>query len=274
MNDEHTEHAMSSNEPTTAAARRDASGAAPEKPGAESSPHPETTPKTPQPRTPRKPRKPRGKLTPLVTETLAASLERGDSLEGAAAAAGVSRSTLTTWLRRGAKAFETGEQCLLSLESEDAANAPGDAPEEARRRAAYADEARYVELFMRVRQALARAETRNLQVIEEAGRGGARITEVVRVVDKDGALVKETTTTKQAPPQWKAAAWRLERLYPHKYGGKEPKQGRAAGVSLKVEVVADPGPGSAVSRGGVAVGQDESEGAGDMTRDAGETRHE
>lgn len=175
-----------------------------------------------------KPRASRGrpsKLTAEVIEILATSLERGDSLEGASAAAGISRSTLSNWLRRGARALE--ELCPI-----DPANSAD--------KEALSHEALYAELFGRVRLALARAEAENLRVIEEAGRGGARITETVRVVDKDGAVVKETTTTKQAPAQWKAAAWRLERLYPDKYGGKD--RGGSGGGSLTVEIVEDAPP--------------------------------
>lgn len=166
------------------------------------------------------------KLTAEVIEILAASLERGDSLEGASAAAGISRSTLSNWLQRGARDLEE-ESCPI-----DSANGAD--------KGAMAHEALYAELFGRVRLALARAEAENLRVIEEAGRGGARITETVRVVDKDGAVVKETTTTKQAPAQWKAAAWRLERLYPGRYGGKD--RGGSGGGSLTVEIVEDAPP--------------------------------
>lgn len=169
-----------------------------------------------------------GKLTPEVIEILAASLERGDSLEGACALAGISRTTLSNWLRRGARALEE-ESCPIALVSEAD-------------REVMAREALYAELFGRVRLALAKAEAENLRVIEEAGRGGARITETVRVVDKDGTVVKETTTTKQAPAQWKAAAWRLERLYPGKYGGKD--RGGSGGGSLTVEIVEDAPPES------------------------------
>lgn len=166
-----------------------------------------------------------GKLTPEVIEILGASLERGDSLEGASAAAGISRSTLTKWMRRGARALEEGESCPIEPASET-------------ERIALEREALYAELFGRVRLALARAEADNLRVIEDAGRGGAKITETVQVVDSEGNIVKQTTTTKQAPAQWKAAAWRLERLYPHKYGGKS-RDGGSSGGALTVEIVAD-----------------------------------
>lgn len=166
-----------------------------------------------------------GKLTPEVIEILGSSLERGDSLEGASAAAGISRSTLTKWLRRGAHALEEGESCPIDPASDAEKNA-------------LEREALYAELFGRVRLALARAEAENLRVIEEAGRGGARITETVQVLDNEGNIVKQTTTTKQAPAQWKAAAWRLERLYPDKYGGKG-RDGSASGGTLTVEIVED-----------------------------------
>lgn len=53
-------------------------------------------------------------------------------------------------------------------------------------------------------------------IIEKVAQGEYKIHDVEITLDKNGRSFKRRTRT--ARPEWKAAAWRLERLYPEDYG--------------------------------------------------------
>lgn len=98
---------------------------------------------------------PRPKLDPAITHRLVDLIRAGNSLETAATACGIHRTSLHRWLRHG-KAQQRG---------------------------------RYFRFFEAIEKAQAEAEARDVALIAKA-----------------------------ATEDWKAAAWRLERRFPRKYG--------------------------------------------------------
>jgi hypothetical protein len=127
---------------------------------------------------------PRGrptKLTPDLQERIVEAIRAGAYVETAAALAGVNKTTFYDWLRKGARA----------------------------KRGAYHD------FSLAVEEALAQSEADDLAVIEKAGRGyEVRRTKAVR--SEDGTV--ETTVETSTRFDWQAAAWRLERRFPERWG--------------------------------------------------------
>lgn len=74
----------------------------------------------------------------------------------------------------------------------------------------------YKAFYERIKRIEARREARLLGIIEKVAQGEYKIHDVEITLDKNGRSFKRRTRT--ARPEWKAAAWRLERLYPEDYG--------------------------------------------------------
>lgn len=119
-------------------------------------------------------------------------------METAAAFAGITKDTLYRWLKRGRREKRRLEKNTRSRMS--AAEAP------------------YVIFAEGMTKAMAEAELRDVSIIAQAARGGQRYVEEKVITDANGKVVSKQTTTKGVPPQWQAAAWRLERKYPKKWG--------------------------------------------------------
>lgn len=118
------------------------------------------------------------KLTPALQAQVVTYLRAGNYVETAAAAAGVSKTTLYDWLKRGAR----GEG------------------------------AEFVEFADAVTQALAQAEARDVAIIAKA-----------------------------AATEWQAAAWRLERMRPARWGRRNAARDRTerlARQKLRAEIAA------------------------------------
>lgn len=109
------------------------------------------------------------KLTSEVQHRIVQAIQAGNYMETAAAYAGINKSTLYLWLKRGAREKERLEK-----------------NSRARMRKA---EAPYVKFSNAVEKALAEAEMRDVMIIGKA-----------------------------ASEQWQAAAWRLERKFPQRWG--------------------------------------------------------
>ncbi len=137
------------------------------------------------------------KLRPDIQRRIVKALEAGAYIETAAAMVGIGKTTFYDWLRRGAKELER-------LETEkDVDSSPEETP--------------YLVFHQAIEQAQAMAERRCLDVMDRAARGE---TQTVETVDASGQTVKKTTAVRRYPPQWKAAAWRLERKFPERWGNR------------------------------------------------------
>lgn len=99
------------------------------------------------------------KITPQIQQKIVDALRMGNYIETAAAFAGIHKSTLYDWLKKGASATDEHDK--------------------------------YRQFSDAVEKAMAEAEMRDVAVIAQAS--------------KDN---------------WQAAAWRLERKYPHRWGRK------------------------------------------------------
>lgn len=120
------------------------------------------------------------KFTQALAEKVLQYVRSGAYIETAAAAAGINKQTLFRWLREGAK----GKNKSLS------------------------------DFSAAVEKALGEAELRDLLIIGRAATGGEVIADVT-VTKPDGTTVRDR---KLSVPQWQAAAWRLERKFPDRYG--------------------------------------------------------
>lgn len=160
-------------------------------------------------------------LTPEVHEKLIDATRVGSPMSVAAAYVGISERAFQVWMKRG---FE-----------EDAHIADGGTPHES--------EAPFYELFKEVSEARSAAAVRASTLIQRASIGGVVTEETVKKYrDPETGAVVEETTVKRTPPDWRAAAWYLERQHPLHFGRQNQVQMELSGpgggpVEVKVDAV-------------------------------------
>jgi hypothetical protein len=162
------------------------------------------------------------KITRKLIEEIALAVERGNYFETACAMYGISRVTKLAWLRRGRSAIEAAEKA---------------GAEDKEKGKIEPQEKLYVEFLYAIEIAQARAEAHDLGIVTGAAVGGMDQGEVVEtrkevpVLAPDGKAVlgpdgmplrtTEVTTTRKLSktlPTWQAAAWKLERRDPARFG--------------------------------------------------------
>lgn len=136
----------------------------------------------------RRPTMPAGrptKLTPEIQDAIVKQLANGSYLETACASVGISRVSMLNWLRRGARSKK----------------------------------GIYREFLSAVRAAQADAESRDVDVIDRAAKG-YDVVRTKEVIGPDGETIS-ATTERSREFSWQAAAWRLERKYPKRWGRRQ-----------------------------------------------------
>ena len=148
------------------------------------------------------PVKNKGGRSPIINQKIiqdvTSAIKAGNYMEVAAAYAGISKDTFYRWMKRGAR------EKRRVLKDKRSKIKQGELP--------------YVLFAEGVRKALADAEVRDVSMIAKAASGGQVYTEEKIVYDAQGRVVEKHVVTKKSAPQWQAAAWRLERKYPNKWG--------------------------------------------------------
>ncbi len=167
-------------------------------------------------------------LEPNVHERLIFATQQGSPVPMAAAYAGIGERTFLDWMMRG----------RIEEERVTTAGTDGQMP------APLADEAPFLKLYREVVLARANAGVRNVLHIQRAAAGGFVVEETTET-DPDGTTRK---TVKKAPPDWRAAAFMLERTHPAQFG-KNAVQLEVSGMPAPAVEGAADGPGGAV--GGV-----------------------
>lgn len=137
------------------------------------------------------------KFEPDKADAILVAVRRGMSYKAAAAVAGITYQTLYNWEQRGKEEIKRVLQ----------------AGGRARTRSA---EEPFVHFYIDLQKARSQGEFTLADIIREAAEGGGEIkeTKVVQVMVA-GQVIKETNTTitKQFPPDWRAAAFMLERRF-------------------------------------------------------------
>ena len=133
------------------------------------------------------------KFTPEAQQTILGAIRANAYIETASALAGIDKDTFYAWLKKGARE-STG---------------------------------RFREFSDAIKKALAVGQMRDLAVVDKAANGydvektKTFIKEWVDAKGKKIGNIVETTTEKQREFAWQAAAWRLERRFPHLWGRME-----------------------------------------------------
>lgn len=171
------------------------------------------------------PRKAKVFLNEDTQEKIVRALRIGAYVPTAAALAGIDSQTLLAWLRRGAREKERRRQYaedvrLRRNRERDRGRRLSDSEKAARRvkvedhKAHKKREQPYVDFHTKVDEAMANAEMGDLSTISMAAKGGAIVERKTITDPKTGA---KTIIEKHAPPQWQAAAWKLERRNPSRW---------------------------------------------------------
>ena len=131
------------------------------------------------------------KLTQKVFDAIVGFLKAGAYVETAVAAADVHKDTFYDWLRTAAQDFEAGRDTI------------------------------HVRFSDAVKSAQATSEVRDLAIIGRAATGHTAVAVCPECDEKArctqcGKYIQITTNS-----QWTAAAWRLERKFPKKYGRRD-----------------------------------------------------
>lgn len=191
-------------------------------------------------------------LTKGVADTIIGALALGAYLETAIAVAGIGKSTFHEWLKRG-----HAEKKRRQRHDDDMANVrrktkryavavTNEAVERSR-------EEPYVVFTDAVTRAVAAAEVEGLGIIARVARGSVLTSKTTTTDPATGHVrVQETFSN----PDWKAAAWRLERRHPKKWGRRllevSSSMDAAAVDAGAVESIAngaDPSSGETVTSG-------------------------
>jgi hypothetical protein len=187
-------------------------------------------------------------ITPEMRDALCELLQLGVSIGDACGAAGLSEST---YYRYRAEGEEVAERLRVAEEAGRA------------KPKLTARDTRYLEFWQATTRARARKNVAYARMIREAGEGGVAYTEIRRELEAvrdpetgevEHRLVKETQTRTVLRPDWRAAAWMLERTDPAHFGRRDALElsGDALTPEQAVNVgeaaVEDPVVGDAIDR--------------------------
>lgn len=134
------------------------------------------------------------KLTDKLIDQIAGNLRTGHYVETTAAMTGLSKQSMYSWLKIGARNHDKPVSKLT------------------------AHEQRCIRFLDAVEQAQADAEDRDLLRHAALARGGLERRTVIERTNAEGNLVERTTKVETLPPDARAIEWRLERRHPEKWG--------------------------------------------------------
>lgn len=176
------------------------------------------------------------KLDASTQQIICAAIRRGLGYEPAARMAGIRYTTLRNWINRAEAELERLKNPKTRLKQ---------------------SEKPYLDFLDELQRAEAEGENTNADIVGDAARGGQQITKKEthrkRLFDKkQGAfvVVEETETTKieTAAPDWRAAAFILERRHPDRWGRQVKAEVSGPGGKpvpiqiITIEAVAPAGP--------------------------------
>lgn len=142
-------------------------------------------------------------MEPNVRKGLIDATRAGVPVKTAAESVGISDRTLRDWMLRG-----HDEQNRLDDQRANGVEDPQPDPLNAM----------YYELYRDIMQARSAAAVRNVANVQKASNGGFIVEETKRRYRDDSGQWVEETTVKRAPPDWRAAAWYLERQHRDQFG--------------------------------------------------------
>lgn len=157
-------------------------------------------------------------LTPEMEERILGHLRKGAAIAHVAAAVGIHPATFHDWMRRADNAV------LAHQESGEPV------PE---------TEELFVAFAEKVTQARGEGAVGATELVRKAANGGAVIRETTRRYrNEDGEMVEEVEIVR-APPDWRAAAWWLERAHRAEFGKNAADEAGDHGTGLTSSALDD-----------------------------------
>lgn len=159
------------------------------------------------------------RINPEMIEEVVKLLQMGCYIDTASAMIGVHKNTFNGWIKRGARELDRRFRYEQDVESKKGkkrtpAERKLDLIEKQHHERLCEKEQMFVDLQQAVAKAMAVSEINDLTIIGEVAKGGHVIESRTRVND-DG---EQTTLERKTKPDWQAAAWRLERRNPNRWG--------------------------------------------------------
>jgi hypothetical protein len=133
------------------------------------------------------------KLNKRIQNIICRAIRAGMTYERAAEAGGISYKTFDTWRQQGEADWGAGQETIFSL------------------------------FFQAVQKAEIDGELKNAEIVFKAAKGGAKVVEtktVTKTASGEVGTEETTVTVKASLPDWKAAAFILERRHGARWGRK------------------------------------------------------
>lgn len=130
-------------------------------------------------------------------DAIVSRIRLGLEYQSACDSAGICRQTLHEWRLKGARLRAQQTQGMLRNPTDD--------------------ERALMDFLDNLERAEAEAEANRLAVISQAAQGGTKVRKTTIRYDSKGKQIERTVIEETLKPEWKAAAWVLERRYPNRY---------------------------------------------------------
>lgn len=181
-----------------------------------------------------------------ISDRICSILRLGGYVEQASAQVGIDKFTVYLWMKKGAREIKRRqkyrEEIAQEIDDDQYRQRAIRTEERARRKLRDQEHTKkskegepYVRFSIAIEKAMAEGENAMLGIISKAAAGGAVTKRTTRAMS-DGTTV---TSESHASPDWRAAAWRLEKRFPRRWGSQHVEMNVEADVKIDDRIAKD-----------------------------------